>query len=66
MFLDVALVPLVIFLAIGYEQYLLSAVFGLLFAALADPGGGFVYRASRIGVLRPRPSTSASRWRCCC
>ena len=39
MFLDVALVPLVVFLAIGYEQYLLSALFGLLFTALADPGG---------------------------
>jgi fusaric acid resistance family protein len=51
MFLDVALVPLVTFLAIGYGQYLLSAVFGLLFAALADPGGDFVHRASRIAVF---------------
>jgi len=41
MFLDVALVPLVVFWAIGHEQYLLSALFGLLFAGLADPGGGY-------------------------
>jgi hypothetical protein len=34
MFLDVALVPLVVFWAIGHEEYLLSAVIGLLFAAL--------------------------------
>jgi hypothetical protein len=51
MFLDVALVPLVILLAIGYEQYLLSAVFGLLFAALADPGGGIGYRTSHIAIF---------------
>ena len=51
MVLDVALVPLVVFWAIGYEQYLLSALFGVLFAALADPGGGFGYRASRIAVF---------------
>jgi Fusaric acid resistance protein-like len=50
-FLDVALVPLVVFWAIGYEQYLLSAVFGVLFAGLADPGGSFGYRASRIAVF---------------
>jgi hypothetical protein len=49
MFLDVALVPLIVFLAIGYEQYLFSALFGALFALLADPGGGIGYRASRIG-----------------
>jgi len=51
MFLDVVLVPLVVFWAIGYEQYLLSAVFGVLFAGLADPGGSYGYRASRIGVF---------------
>jgi hypothetical protein len=51
MFLDVALVPLVVFWAIGREQYLLSALFGVLFAGLADPGGGFGYRASRIAVF---------------
>ena len=51
MFLDVALVPLVVFWAIGHEQYLLSAVFGLLFAGLADPGGGFGRRGSHVGVF---------------
>ncbi|EGX59285.1 hypothetical protein SZN_13332 [Streptomyces zinciresistens K42] len=45
-FLDVAMVPLFVFWAIGYEQYLLSALFGVLFTALADPGGGFGRRAS--------------------
>jgi len=51
MFLDVALVPLVLFGAIGHEQYLLSAVFGALFAGLADPGGGYADRVSRIAVF---------------
>ena len=51
LFLDVALVPLVAFLAIGYEQYLLSAVFGVLFAGLADLGGGYGYRVSRIAAF---------------
>ena len=48
MVLDVMLVPLVVFWAIGHEEYLLSAVFGLLFAALSDPGGSYGNRASRI------------------
>lgn len=51
MVLDVALVPLVLFWAIGHEVYLLSALFGLLFAALADPGGGYGHRASHIGAF---------------
>src|SRR5512146_350847 len=51
MVLDVLLVPLVVFLAIGYQQYLISAVFGVLFAALADPGGSYWRRASRIFVF---------------
>ena len=51
MFLDVALVPLVVFWAIGHEEYLLSALFGVLFAGLADPGGGYGYRVSRIAVF---------------
>ncbi|MFI0964308.1 FUSC family protein [Streptomyces sp. NPDC021080] len=51
MFLDVALVPLFAFWAIGCEQYLLSALFGLLFAALADPGGGYGRRALDIAVF---------------
>jgi hypothetical protein len=49
MFLDVALVPLVVFWAIGHEQYLLSAVFGVLFAVLADLGGAYGQRALRTG-----------------
>jgi hypothetical protein len=51
LFLDVALVPLVVFWAIGYEQYLLSALFGVLFAVVADPGGSYGYRALRIAVF---------------
>jgi hypothetical protein len=49
--LDVMLVPLVLFWAIGYEQYLLSAVFGVLFAELSDPGGSYRQRALRIFVF---------------
>ena len=51
MILDVLLVPLVVFWAIGHEQYLISAIFGVLFAALADPGGGYWQRAFRIFVF---------------
>jgi hypothetical protein len=51
LFLDVALVPLVVFWSIGHEVYLLSALFGVLFAWLADPGGGYAYRASRTAVF---------------
>jgi hypothetical protein len=51
MVLDVALVPLVVFWAIGHEVYLLSALFGLLFAVLADPGGGYGYRAWHVAVF---------------
>jgi hypothetical protein len=51
LFLDIALVPLVVFWAIGYEQYLLSALFGLLFAWLADPGGAYGYGALRLAVF---------------
>jgi len=50
-FLDVALVPLVVFWAIGHEEYLVSALFGVLFALAADPGGGYGYRASHIAVF---------------
>jgi hypothetical protein len=50
-FLDVGLVPLIVFWAIGHEEYLLSALFGLLFASLADPGGGFGHRASYNAVF---------------
>jgi hypothetical protein len=51
LFLDAALVPLVVFWAIGYQQYLLSALFGLLFAGLADPGGGYGHRVSHVAVF---------------
>ncbi len=51
LFLDVALVPMLVFWAIGHEQYLFSALFGLLFASLADPGGGYGYRSSHIVVF---------------
>ncbi len=49
--LDAMLVPLIVFWAIGYEQYLLSALFGLLFAGLEDPGGTFAHRASYIALF---------------
>jgi hypothetical protein len=49
--LDVLMVPLIVFWAIGHQEYLLSAVFGLLFAALADPGGGYGYRAWHIAIF---------------
>jgi fusaric acid resistance family protein len=47
--LDALLVVLVVFWAIGHEQYLLSAIFGVAFAALADPGGSYWHRAWHIG-----------------
>ena len=49
--LDLMLVPLIVFLAIGHEIYLLSALFGVLLAAVADPGGSYGYRASRVAVF---------------
>lgn len=51
LFLDIALVPLLILWTIGYEQYLLGALFGLLLAALEDPGGGYVHRATRVSAF---------------
>ncbi|QKZ19949.1 FUSC family protein [Streptomyces chartreusis] len=50
-FLDVGMVPLFVFWAIGYEQYLLSALFGALFVALADPGGNFGHRAFDLSLF---------------
>jgi hypothetical protein len=41
MVLDVMLVPLVVFLAIGHEEYLSSALFAVVYAVLADPGGSY-------------------------
>ncbi|MGW0966670.1 FUSC family protein [Streptomyces sp. NPDC002516] len=50
-FLDAGLVPLFVFWTIGHEVYLLSALFGLLFAALSDPGGGYGHRALSVAVF---------------
>lgn len=47
LFLDVALMPLVVIWAIGREQYLSSAVFGALYVVLADPGGAYGQRTAR-------------------
>jgi|SRR5579875_521074 hypothetical protein len=47
MILDVMLVPLVVFWAIGHQEYLVSAIFGALFTALADPGGSYGQRVAR-------------------
>jgi hypothetical protein len=49
--LDIILVPLVVLLAIGHEEYLISAVFGVVFSGLADPGGSYGYRALHIAVF---------------
>jgi hypothetical protein len=49
-FLDIALVPLVVLVATGYEQYLLSAIFAVFLALLADPGGGYGSRVWHIAV----------------
>ena len=51
MILDIMLVPLVVFWTIGYEQYLVSALFGVIFAGLADPGGGYGHRAWHVAVF---------------
>jgi len=46
--LDLMLVPLVVFWSIGHEVYLLSAIFSVLLAWAADPGGSYGQRASRV------------------
>jgi hypothetical protein len=51
MFLDVALVPLVVLSAIGKERYLLSAVFGAAYTVVGDPGGSFRNRARDLAVF---------------
>jgi hypothetical protein len=51
LFLDIALVPLVLFWAIGHEVYLLSALFGALFTWLADPGGSHGPRVLDMAVF---------------
>lgn len=49
--LDVLLVPLLVLPTTGHEQYLYSAIFGVLFAAEADPGGRFRLRAASIAIF---------------
>lgn len=51
LFLDVMLVPLVVFLAIGHEEYLLSALFGALYTMVADRGGGYASRVSQMALF---------------
>lgn len=46
--LDVLLVALLVFWSIGHEDYLVSAVFGVLFTAVVDPGG---HQRSRVSAL---------------
>jgi hypothetical protein len=47
MILDVMLVPLVVFWSIGHAEYLVSALFGVVLTALADPGGSYGQRVVR-------------------
>jgi uncharacterized membrane protein YccC len=49
--LDILLVPLVFYWSYGYEQYLLSTVFGALFALITDPGGPYGRRVIRMAVF---------------
>jgi fusaric acid resistance family protein len=51
MFVDIALVPIVVFAAIGHEQYLLTAVFGAFLLILIDPGGAIGQRVLRIAIF---------------
>jgi hypothetical protein len=48
--LDVVLVPMIVCWAIGDEQYLLSAVFAVLFGAVGDPGGAYGHRALHLAA----------------
>lgn len=48
--LDLMLVPLLVFWAIGHEQYLFSAIFGVLFVGLVDPGGSIRSSVPRSGI----------------
>jgi len=49
--LTLMLVPLIVFLAIGHVEYLLSALFGVLLATVADPGGSYGSSAQRVAVF---------------
>lgn len=50
-FLDIALVPLVLFWAIGHEQYLLSAIFAAFLTVVIDPGGPIATRTLRMCIF---------------
>ena len=50
MVLDVLLVALVVSWAIVHEEYLFSAIFGVVFTALADPRGSYQHRATHTGM----------------
>jgi len=41
----------VVFWAIGHEEYFLSTLFGVVFTALADPGGSFGRRVSSAAIF---------------
>ena len=45
------LVPAIVLVALDQQQYLLSAVFGMLFVGLSDPGGDYPYRAQRMALV---------------
>jgi len=49
--LDLMLVPLIVFLSIGHEEYLLSAIIGVVWTAASDPGGSYGYRALRLAIF---------------
>jgi hypothetical protein len=51
MVLDVMLVLLIVFLAIGHEEYLLSALLGAVYSVLVDPGGSYGRRARDIAAF---------------
>src|SRR5690348_16406189 len=52
MVLDVLLVPLVVFWAIGHQEYLLSAVFGLLFAVGLNLSHGYWMPTAAIVAMK--------------
>jgi hypothetical protein len=45
------LVPLVVFWAIGHQEYLASALWGVVWTALADPGGSYGSRVSNVAIF---------------
>lgn len=49
--LAVLVALLAVAVALGARQYALSALFGALFAALADAGGAFAPRVKRLGLF---------------